>query len=350
VTDPDLERIVLALNGGRYAAAEEQVRQVLAQRPDDEWALRILAACLTGQDRNVEALGAAQHACRAKPEQPLCWVQLANIHIALHEAPAAATAAERAVSLAPHLALAHHTLARAHLTESEPYRPRTAHDPQRALPAADEAVRLDPHNPTYRVRRAWALSLLERGKEAEHEYMRVLKISPSHPEAINDLGWLNRRRHPIRAAGYYARSLALKPQSEVAKMNLKGALMMWVLRLVWVWLWGGLALGVLRWVVPRPVCALGLVALGAGSLIGSAMMWRKFPRGALRTVWAIPKNHFLLLLGRLTGSVAVAVAATTAAPVLAVVANLVLVTFLLIEWKVDFTEMDQRFTTWVVRS
>jgi tetratricopeptide (TPR) repeat protein len=272
------------------------------------------------------------------------------MEISLLDAEAAIAAAQRAVAMAPHAAEAHHALARAHLVERERYRPRTVYDPEGALPAADEAVRLAPHNHAYRATRAWALVQLKRPQQAAIEYRRILETSPNNTTAVNGLGWLNRRHHPILAAGYFARSLALTPQSKVVKMNLKGAIMMWVLRMVWIWLWGGLALGLLRWVVPRQVCALGVIGLLASCLIGSAMLRRHLSPGALGMLWALPQNAFLLLLGRLAGSIGVAVVAATASPMLAVVAVVVLVIFLLVEWKVDFTDMDQRFTAWVTRS
>lgn len=350
MTDPELARIHLMMSRRRYAEAEVRVRRVLSQRPEDEWALRILAGCLTRQDRNVEALDAAQQACRAKPEEPLCWVQLANVRIALRQAPAAVAAAERAVSMSPHHAVTHSALARAFLTESQAYRPRTAHDPQRALAAADDAVRLAPDDPDYRCTRAWALVLLERSKEATREYHRVLESSPNNTTAVNGLGWVNRRHHPIRAAGYYARSLGLTPQSEVVKINLKGALLMWIFRMIWIWVWGGLGLGVLRWLVPRQVCFIGLVGLSATCLIGTVMLRHKIPRGALRMVLALRHNPFLLLLGRLAGSIVAAILAALAPPTVAIVAIMLLMAFLLIEWKIDFTDMDRRFTAWVTRS
>jgi hypothetical protein len=73
---------------------------------------------------------------------------------------------------------------------------------------------------------------------------------------------------------------------------------------------------------------------------------RHLPRGALGIVWALPQNPFLVLLGRLPGSIGLALVAVTRSSTFAVAAVVVLVASLLVEWKVDVTDMDQCFTPW----
>jgi tetratricopeptide (TPR) repeat protein len=261
----------------------------------------------------------------------------------------AVAAAERAVACAPQYADAHHTLSNAFQTQTQRFRPRTAHDPQRALAAADEAVRLAPTDVDVLNTRAWALVLLERRREALREYRRILELSPNSSRAVNGLGWLHRSRRPILAARYYTQALALDPQSEVIKINLLGALKGWIYRMIWIWLWGGLALGLVRWFVPQELVWTGLAGIVATSVLGSCLILRHIPRGTLRIVLTASSSSLVPMPARLVGSVAVAVLGLLGPPPVSAVALVTLAAFVLLEWKVDFTNADRKLMSWVRR-
>lgn len=342
MNDPELQRVWHLNASGRHAEAESHVRQVLARRPDDEWGLRLLSATLSNQGRLDEALDAASQACQHHPEAVMCWVQLSTVHVRRLDPPEAVSAAERAVVCAPTDARAHDGLARAHLAQTRLYRPRTVHDPATALVSADEAVRLAPGNVRYRNTRAWALTQLERRREAAAEYRAVLAMSPADATAINGLGWLQRDRRPIVAARHYAAALALKPQVDVFKINLLGAAMGWVYRMIWIWLWGGLGLVVLRWFLPARAVWAGLAALGVVCAVGTWRLLVVVPPRTLRLVAEHAQSSLVPMPGRLLGSVLVAVVATTASPPWAWGATGLLVAFVLLEWKVNFTDIDRK--------
>lgn len=345
MSDPALEFAWQLYRQGRRDDAETRIREVLAVRPDDEWGLRLLAGILMAQDRLDEALEAAEAACRVAPDRTRPWIQLAAVRSRRHEPEDAVAAAQRAVAAAPHFAGAHDSLSRAYQTQREAYRPHTAFDPERALPPADEAVRLSPAEPTYRNSRAWALILQKRWKEAEREYHRVLAIAPDNFVAVNALGWRHRQWRPILAAKYYAAALELNPQSVVTKINLKGALRSWIYRMIWVWVWGGLALGVLRWVLPRWTMVGGVAGLLIACGVGTAMILRHVPRGSLPLLRRLPCNFLLPIGCRMALAMALSSTCALASRPVSLAATALLAVLAPLEWKVGFSAFDR----WLMR-
>lgn len=86
---------------GRHADAERMARQVLAQSPEHEWALRLLAVTLCQSGRKSEAILPAEQCVRAHPTMASSWQCLAQVLLIADRAVAALAVAKRAVELDP---------------------------------------------------------------------------------------------------------------------------------------------------------------------------------------------------------------------------------------------------------
>ena len=289
-------------------------------------------------------------ACQEHPGNLQCWLQLSSVHAARHEPELAVEAARRAVSCAPTDARAHDGLSRAYQTQAEEFRPHTAYDPASALASADEAVRLAPGTVQFHNTRAWALTLLKRWKEVEREYRAILSMDPGNFRALNGLGWRHRRWRPILAARYYERAAAVNPQSEVIKINLKGAIRSWIHQMTWIWACGGLALGVFRWALPEQAVRVGVAGPALSCTVGTVMMVRHVPRGSMALLRKVELNPLAPIAGRLVVFAGIAGLAALGPERVSMGATALLALLTLVEWKVDFIDLDRRLVTRVRRA
>ena len=84
---------------------------------------------------------------------------------------------ERATSLDPNLAAAHHNLAVLLMRQGQH---------ERALQSFDRALALQPHQPALHAQRGNALKALERLPEAAESYSLALALKPGNPEALHN--------------------------------------------------------------------------------------------------------------------------------------------------------------------
>jgi Flp pilus assembly protein TadD len=347
--DPDnvpLTRARQLHQQGRNQEAEVLVRRSLAARPDDEWGLRLLAATVLAQDRLDEALVAAQAACAVVPEEPRTWAQLSSVHVGRCDAAAAVTAARQAVQLAPLQAWAHLALGRAHLSRTVPDDATSASDPASALEAADEAVRIDPTNVKALVMRGRALHGLGRRREAERVYATASGLDPTSPTPLNNIGWIHIKRRPLHAARYFTAAISRDPQSKIYRLNLTGVIVMWIFRMVWILLCGGVALAALRWVLPTSGRAAMLTGLAATCLVGSAILYRRLPSRSFRVLWAPRRLSLWMLVARMVAALVLVISVTFGGKTVWTVGCALLFVSVLVEWKVNFSAVARRVSAW----
>jgi Flp pilus assembly protein TadD len=197
----------------RYAEAVDAARELVGRLPDSAAAHRLLARALNGVGRADEALEHARVACRLSPGDGTSWLILSQCQRGLGDRLQAVEAAQESIRLAPHDWSTHYTLAHAYLTGHGAIGARPA------LDAVGEAVRLAPANPEVHNMRGMALARLGREDEARAAYERVLELDPHHTHALNNLGALDARRRPVRAAQRMAAAASLDPQHELFRNN-----------------------------------------------------------------------------------------------------------------------------------
>jgi tetratricopeptide (TPR) repeat protein len=178
-----LTRALLLFQQSRYALAEQEVRRVLAERPNDAVAHALLGLCLVHQDKLDEAQREV----------------------------------EEAISREPDSAYSHHC--RSLVME---HRKRFAE----AEASAREAVRLEPLDADYRARLAAVLFQQERWRDAYNEAMAGLEHDPEH-DGCNHLRTmaLTKRGRQSDAVASVDALLARDPENAMAHTNKSWALL-----------------------------------------------------------------------------------------------------------------------------
>lgn len=204
-------------------------RSVLAGRPDDASVLSLLALAELKQNKHSPALHSARAAIAADPEND--WPhRLAAL--SLHRMGRYAEAAQharQAMSLAPNTAYGYILLALALSAGGM--------DPAEAADAADRAVTLAPHLADAHLAVGDVALAASRLDDAEDSFRRALDIDPENAAAHNELArvQLKRRRFGhasglARATTGLATAIRLDPQSEVSRRNLDIALNLFMAR------------------------------------------------------------------------------------------------------------------------
>ena len=224
--DADLKRAQQLFDLGRAAQARQVAASVLAARPNNPAALRLLARCHTALGEHREAVRIARAAVAADPGAEHGYRILSGALRRIKSHREAAAAAAEAVRLAPQQWQAYAMLAQSLY--------RVNH--RRALAAAEQARRLGPEIAETHYLCGAVLRTLNRGEEARAAYLRALEIDPQHMLSLNGLALLDQGRFQFgSAASGFRRALGADPQLQVAQRNLEA---LYLLRL---WCLGWLA-------------------------------------------------------------------------------------------------------------
>jgi tetratricopeptide (TPR) repeat protein len=295
----------------RYAEAESVLGHVLAAGPDDDRAWCVLALVHDGLGHAARMLEAANRAVALAPDHELGH-RLASIALARLEQPEEAVrAAAEAVRLDPHGWRTHlqYSLVAAQV-------PRLAQDAYRA---ARRAAGLAPHSSDAHFALGFASDACGRHEEVAEHYREALRLDPEHVNALNNLTNLQpRTRLGSRAAGY-ARALRADPSAEVPRENLELMAGQFLLHLTGL---AGLALVACAVVGVsedlRHGLSPGRLLVGALLVLAvagyTAKVMRAVPGGALRYLRSrvVRDRRLVVTLLLATGSLTVAVLAALA--------------------------------------
>lgn len=222
---PSLEHARTLIGLRRPQEAEQVLRSLLAQNPDDAAALRALAEALGALERYDEQESVARSAVAREPDNHHGHLILANALIHSEKRIPAVDAAEQSTRLAPASPNAHYTLARAHLTG-----PNGQIFP--AMRAVDEALRLAPHFSHAHNLRGLCLSRLGHREDAARSYKEALRLDPGNAHALNNLAALNINQGRLRSASSSLTSgLAVDPQLSLLHRNYDAILLKLISRL-----------------------------------------------------------------------------------------------------------------------
>jgi tetratricopeptide (TPR) repeat protein len=211
-----IQRALLLLHQSRYDLAEQELRQLLAQSPEDAYAHALLALCLMQQDKLPAAESEAKQAIHLAPDQAYCHFMLGLVKAQGDDLQTARLAAEEAIRLAPE--------------ESDYYGLRAAiylraQRWQEALDSANEGLMHDPTHQGCLNHRATALVKLNRHEEAHQTIDQALLKDPENAQTHANLGWalLHKGRHR-EALEHFSQALRLNPNFDYARHGLVEAL------------------------------------------------------------------------------------------------------------------------------
>jgi Flp pilus assembly protein TadD len=213
---PQLQRAILLFQQSRHEPAENELRQALAEDPDDAYAHALLGLCLSEREQFREATAEAEQAVHLAPDFPFSHFALAHVlhdRHREHEALAAITEAIRLdASEADQFAL---------LSEIQLNERRWP----AALEAAERGLELDPEHVGCTNLRAIALVKLGRKAEAGATIDSALSRNPANSLTHANQGWtLLERGDSKKALEHFREALRLNPENEWARRGIVEAL------------------------------------------------------------------------------------------------------------------------------
>lgn len=203
----DVERGWSLIELKRPAEAERVARDLLAREPSGVDAHRLLGCALDELGRSAEAEEVLRRGLALAPESDELLVTLAPVLSQLNKHDEARETALRAVHLAPLWWATHYTYAQVALGGRRPL-------VRDALAAAQRAVELAPNIAMAHNLLGLAWDAFNRPDQARESYQRALAIDPEHSTAMGNLAQLDSGTFRLKkAARGAAAAAALDPQS-----------------------------------------------------------------------------------------------------------------------------------------
>ncbi|QNK82758.1 tetratricopeptide repeat protein [Nakamurella sp. PAMC28650] len=211
-----LERAALLKDSGRSGPALALLAPYLAQNPDDLSALRLAGWCHFDLDELDPALYCAARLAALAPEQPAAHLLLAVVQGRRQNVTASVEAIDTAIRLAPH--------------NSEPYRIAAALDLQghrtspRTERLARRAVTLAPHDAIAHRVLGSTLIELRRYDEAAVELGQAAALNPGDAAVTSELARIDiAKGRSASAAVGFAAAVRADPTDDIARHNLQAA-------------------------------------------------------------------------------------------------------------------------------
>jgi tetratricopeptide (TPR) repeat protein len=221
-----LERASALCDLGRWDAASQQLRTILANDPHNERGLCLMAQVQYGQGAFGESLRLSLSAIAENPDNDWPHRQASRALTRLGQDHEAHVMARNAVRLAPYEAHCHWILAQALAASGS--------DLDEARTAADRAVSLAPHLASCHNAVGMVSAAQMRTEHARDAFLRALAIDPANATAHNELARLELNKQGLantnglaRAVSGFARAVRANPHAAVSRSNVD-----WVLNLV----------------------------------------------------------------------------------------------------------------------
>lgn len=208
-----LERGNILYHQRRYIDAEKEYFKLLAQDPNNPFALAMLAQCYIETDRKQEALDFAQQAVQNAPESPTIYYVLARCQFYNKQIDQALTTLQNGQQLDP--------------TNPDFYSLKSQiafyqENWALALKEAEQGLELDPEEVILINLRARALVKLNRKEEASDTMDFALHRAPQSAYAHANKGWVSvERGNYEEATTHFKESLRLDASNAYAKAGLR---------------------------------------------------------------------------------------------------------------------------------
>jgi tetratricopeptide (TPR) repeat protein len=217
VSHPGLARAQLLMDRRRFRLAEEELRRVLGDEPENGVMQAYLALCLAEEPaRAVEAMDTAIRATLHEPDTPFTWYALSLVAARRGTWEHARKAGLTALSLAPEMPelLVH----MAELMARRDWLPQ-------GLEFAERALAVTPDDPRVLMTAGTLRSRLGRHAQAKADFARALERAPENHAVQANAGWSAlRRRDPDAAIGHFRTSLRLDADERGPRVGLLEAM------------------------------------------------------------------------------------------------------------------------------
>ena len=211
-----VERARVLLHQSRHEMAERELRQALANNPEDPSAHAMLAVSLSAQKKFAEANAEARAAVHQAPHLPYSHYVLSRVYEAEDRHQEAELAIYEAIRLDPEEADYFAQLASIKCNQKQW---------ATALQAAEQGLQLDAENIESTNLRAIALVKLGRKQEAVTTIDGALARDPENDVTHANQGWtLLQKGEPVRAMEHFREALRLNPGLEWAREGIIEAL------------------------------------------------------------------------------------------------------------------------------
>jgi tetratricopeptide (TPR) repeat protein len=212
----NLQRAQVLMSQSRHREAAAELRQALAEEPNDPQLHALLALCLAEVEALKEATAEARQAIHLGPDVPLAHYAHAKVLLDRNYLDDAQQAIRQAIRLDPHDA-DHWALAAAISL--------TRRDWPAALEAAERGLEIDAENVECTNLRAMALVKLGRKEQAGATIDAALAKNPENAVSHANQGWtLLHRREPVKAMEHFREALRLDPELDWARAGIVEAL------------------------------------------------------------------------------------------------------------------------------
>lgn len=209
---PQLQRALVLHEQGRHDLAEKELRQHLAQDPNDGYAQALLAITLLERERLDEAERTAREAIGNEPDFAFAHFALARVLSSRQREGEALSAIEEAIRLEPEDADYHGMRAGIEFDRR---------NWKAALDAAEEGLQFEPEHAGCNNLRAMALVKLGRKSEAGVTIERTLARDPGNAFSHANQGWtLLEEGRRKEAMNHFRESLRLDPTNDWARAGL----------------------------------------------------------------------------------------------------------------------------------
>jgi len=207
-----LERARQLIQTNRHREAEQELRSILSQEPDNTEAIVLLSICQSEADKMEEANRLIQTAISHQPSNPYYLYIQASFFLKDGKIKEAEKYIKSAISFDPTSADLYGMLSMIKLNQKEW---------SEALQYANDGLALDSENLNCLNSRSTALFKLDKKEEAYNTIKEALDNNPENDNTHTNVGWslLEKGEHQ-RALEHFREALRINPQSSYAKAGL----------------------------------------------------------------------------------------------------------------------------------
>ncbi|HMJ90321.1 MAG TPA: tetratricopeptide repeat protein [Candidatus Acidoferrum sp.] len=214
--NPHLSRALLLIEQNRHELAEQELRQALADEPQEAYAHALLAQCLAARELFPDATAEIQQAIHLAPDFAFAHYVHARILYDRNHHDEALLAIREAIRLDPEDADYCALLAAIHFDDKRW---------QQTLESSERGLQNNPEHIGCTNIRAMALQKLGRSNEAQSTIESALSKNPESALTHANQGWaLLRSGKSKEALGHFKEALRLDPENEWARAGIVEAL------------------------------------------------------------------------------------------------------------------------------
>ena len=211
-----IQKARLYLNQERYTEALDELRQALAQEPNNFEAFALFAICLSETGEHKQASEAARQAIGLEPDHPYGYYVASLVSLERSDTKSAQSFIEKAIGLDPYDPDHFRQLGAIHLV---------ARNWNAALAAAEQGLDLDPEDVGCQNIRSVALNRLGRHEEAGVAIAGTLQQSPENAFSHANMGWeLLNQGQAKESLTHFREALRLSPNLEYARVGIVEAM------------------------------------------------------------------------------------------------------------------------------